>query len=230
MVYPQSVITGPNQPMGKGAPQTEAKLLAKKMKYGHLQKLKWYCEICQHQCNDEQSYRQHVQCEKHRLMMVHFRAHRGSILGSNSAVFERTFMDVLRRRFPNREVPANIVYTQVIRDKNHVHMNATYWESVHGFCIHLENHGKIKMRMTERGPMIRWVNPEEGEAPAPEPKREQEIVEALLQQAPPKREAEQEMESCEVEAQIVVEKKNRNPAIAAVFAAAARPKAQGSDK
>jgi DNA/RNA-binding protein KIN17 len=67
-------------------------------------------------------------------------------------------MSILRSRFPKREVAANIVYTQLIRDKNHVHMNSTRWESVHGFCLYLEKAGKIKLRMSENGPMIKYIN------------------------------------------------------------------------
>ena len=141
-----------------GKTSTEAKVIAKKSKYGRLQKLKWYCEICQHQCNDEQSYRQHVQSEKHRLLMTHFRASSGTILNNNSRMFESAFMDVLRNRFRNREVPANVVYTQVIRDKNHVHMNSTHWESLRGFVSHLERTGKVRLRMAERGPMIKYID------------------------------------------------------------------------
>jgi DNA/RNA-binding protein KIN17 len=214
--------------MGKDR-NSEPKLIAKKMKYGRLQKLKWYCEICQHQSNDEQSYRQHVQCEKHRLMMVHFRANRDSILQSNSHIFECTFMDILRRRFPNREVPANIVYTQVIRDKNHVHMNATRWESVHGFCMHLEQAGKIRLRMTERGPMIRNIDRETesdlGETVrAKSTDRDKAVIAEMLVRTPvvlPEREIVEEIPVNDV---IKIEKKAIAAKISPLFGNVARPR------
>ena len=141
--------------------QQECKIISKKMKYGQLQKLKWYCQICEHQCNNEQAYRQHVQSEKHRIMMQHFRSNRESILKANSQTFESVFMDCLRRRFPRKEVWANLVYTQVIRDKKHVHLNSTYWDSLHGFCQHLANNGKVLIRMTERGVYIKYNGKED---------------------------------------------------------------------
>jgi DNA/RNA-binding protein KIN17 len=217
-------------------PETEAKTLGKKMKYGRLQKLKWYCELCQHQSNDVQSYRQHVQSDKHRLMMVHFRANSGTILHSNSAAFERTFVDVLRTRFPNREIPANIVYTQVIRDKKHVHMNSTRWESVHGFCMHLERKGTIRLRMTERGPMIRYIKPEDdADAVASaveqlQAVRDVEAVRRRLAEAPTRIEHQDGMiESIPVEAVVKVEKKTVKADVAPLFASAARPRKREAD-
>ena len=204
--------------------KTEAKLIAKKIKYGHLQKLKWYCEICRHQCNDEQSYKQHVQSEKHRMMMAHFRANSGSILKSNSQVFESTFINVLKNRFPNREVAANIVYTQVIRDKNHVHMNSTHWESLNGFCYHLEKVGKIRLRMSERGPMIKYID-QKAELELDQKKeierikqleanRERETVEMMLQKEPRTKPKHEQVENVDVQRVDVVikpgkEKKER---------------------
>ena len=219
--------------------KSEAKIIAKKAKYGPLQKLKWYCEICRHQSNDEQSYRQHVQSERHRMMMTHFRANSASIIKNNSAAFESTFMDVLRRRFPNREVPANIVYTQVIRDKNHVHMNSTRWESVHGFCCHLERTGKITMRMTERGPMIRYVNREAEfeqsqqreieRVKSAETERERELVALMLKkQIQPEQDDTPALEAQHVDVVIKPENVKKDRKIAPLFAGAtrAKPKAE----
>lgn len=219
---------------------SEARAIAKKMKYGHLQKLKWYCEICQHQCNDEQSYRQHVQCEKHRGLMLHFKANSASILKQNSYNFECTFMNVLKRMFSNREVLANVVYTQVIRDKKHVHMNSTYWESVHGFCCHLEKTGKITMRMTERGPMIRYVQAEEV-IMAKEKKecemirqmqieREREVLEAMTRQSmevqePPRAPA-ASVEVQPIEVTIKAGNRSSGTKVASIFGGSCRPKAK----
>jgi hypothetical protein len=37
--------------------------------------------------------------------------------------FEKTFLDLLSRRFGTRRVSANIVYNEYIADKEHIHMN-----------------------------------------------------------------------------------------------------------
>ena len=179
--------------MGKTHTQSkEVRFLNKKLKYGMLQKLKWYCEICQTQCNDQHAFRQHVQSEKHRNMMAHFRQDSKNIINQNSRAFETSFMDVLKNRYPNKEVSANVIYTQVIKDKHHVHMNSTRWESVHGFCLYLEQTGKIQLRMTERGPYLRYIAKDETQIireteeemlsrqRALAAKKEQEIVNAML--------------------------------------------------
>ena len=137
---------------------TEAKYISKKIKYGKLQKLKWYCSICNHQCNDSISFRIHVQTEKHRMMMSEFRNSSNSILESNSKLFEAEFLNVLKSSFPNKEVRANTVYIQVIKDKNHIHMNSTKWESLRGFCENLKIKNKIEMKMTETGPIIKLIS------------------------------------------------------------------------
>ena len=206
------------------------------MKYGQLQKLKWYCEICQHQCNDERSFKQHVQSDKHRIMMAHFRANSSSILRSNSNAFKSTFMDVLKRLFPNKEVPANTVYIHVIKDKKHTHMNSTYWESLRGFCCYLRDHGLIQMRMTERGPMIKYIGKESktleedaqkekiGMQNSIELEREKSIVQRMLQQNTEQTQAQETVEEQDVDAVVSVEKKVKTKEVAPLFAQVARPK------
>lgn len=137
---------------------TEPKALSKKLRYGGLGKLRLYCDLCQFQARDPQSYKSHVQSESHRMKMADFRANQPAILNSNSHEFEMHFLSVLKNSFPNKEVHANKVYVRVIADKHHRHMTATRWESVRGFCEYLKRCGKIEMRMTENGPMIKYVN------------------------------------------------------------------------
>lgn len=167
--------------------------------------------------------------------MIHFRANSASIIRNNSSAFESTFLDVLRRRFPNREVPANVVYTQVIRDKNHVHMNSTRWESVHGFCCHLERTGRIRMRMTERGPMIKYVDgaaelelsqqKEVERVRAAGAEREREVVERMLQRTSepsPSREDERTLEAQPVDVTIKTGVVRKEKKVASLFSGAPR--------
>ncbi|KAK8888847.1 hypothetical protein M9Y10_033587 [Tritrichomonas musculus] len=215
----------------------ECKIISKQQKYGQLQKLKWYCEICQHQCNDERSFREHVQCQKHRIMMSHFRANSDSILRSNSFVFESVFMSCLKNQFPTREVSANVVYTQVIRDKKHVHLNSTYWDSVHGFCKHLANNGKITMRETERGPVIKYIPKDIDDTvdeatikqfedqKVAELEREKKIVNKMLQNttAVPQRSTIY-VEPQKVDVLIVKEVKKTEKKVSSLFSKVSRPK------
>lgn len=215
----------------------ECKIISKQQKYGQLQKLKWYCEICQHQCNDERSFREHVQCQKHRIMMSHFRANSDSILRSNSFVFEKVFMSCLKNQFPSREVSANTVYTQVIRDKKHVHLNSTYWDSVHGFCIHLANNGKITLRETERGPIIKYIPKDDNDAidesqvrqieeiKVAELERERNIINKMLQNTTvmPQRSTTY-IEPQKIDAHIVKEVKKSEKKVSSLFSKVSRPK------
>ncbi|OHS95129.1 hypothetical protein TRFO_38648 [Tritrichomonas foetus] len=224
--------------MGKKKNLTECKIISKKSKYGQLQKLKWYCEICQHQCNDEHSFRHHVQCEKHRIMMSHFRANSQSILRQNSHIFECVFMDCLRRQYPNREVSANTVYTQVIRDKKHVHLNSTFWDSVHGFCRHLANNGKIEIRETERGPMIKYIAKDSDnlvdeslietfeQQKVAEIQREKEIVKKMLQTKSNETQSKdiEFVEPQKIDSVVVKDVKKTEKKVSSLFSVASRPK------
>ena len=43
--------------------------------------------------------------------------------------FETNFLTLLGRRFNTTKVDANKVYNEFIQDKEHMHMNATKWET-----------------------------------------------------------------------------------------------------
>ena len=48
--------------------------------------------------------------------------------------FEEMFMTVLREKYGNRTVLANKVYQDYINFRDHIHMNATKWDSLSSFC------------------------------------------------------------------------------------------------
>ena len=143
--------------MGKKKYLSESKHLSKLMKYSGLGKLKWFCDICKFQARSAEAFRAHTQSERHKLMMSQFRPEQNSIIRHNSEEFKRQFLNLLKRKYVNREVLANHVYVQVISDKTHQHMNSTRWESVRGFCAEMAERGIIEMRMTERGPVIKYI-------------------------------------------------------------------------
>ncbi|KAG5672686.1 hypothetical protein PVAND_002796 [Polypedilum vanderplanki] len=113
----------------KGTP----KYLANKMKAKGLQKLRWYCQMCQKQCRDENGFKCHINTESHQRQMLIYGQNSGSYTYQFSKEFFDSFMDILRRQFGTKRVKANKVYQQVIADKNHVHMNATRWHTLSGF-------------------------------------------------------------------------------------------------
>jgi len=122
-----------------------------------MQKLKWYCSLCKHQCNDANGFRAHIQSESHRMLMAQARPNIDSVLKNNSQQFEAQFLSVLKSQYGNKEIAANRVYVQVIKDRSHTHMSSTRWESVKGFCFSLQKKNLISMRMTDRGPFIKYI-------------------------------------------------------------------------
>merc|ERR1712037_144123 len=80
-----------------------------------------------------------------------FRSNSKLMLNSFSKKFEHVFMDELKRRHGTKKTCANTVYQDVIRERHHVHMNATSWTTLTDFVIYLGKSGKCKVEETERG-------------------------------------------------------------------------------
>lgn len=149
--------------MGKvKAEKGSSKWLANKMKSKGLQKLRWYCQMCQKQCRDQNGFKCHISSESHQRQMLLFGEKPAKFLNEFSKEFHRDFMDILKRCHGTKRVFANAVYQEYIRDKNHVRMNATKWVTLSGFCKYLGSSGQCKIDETEKGYYITWIdrNPE----------------------------------------------------------------------
>jgi DNA/RNA-binding protein KIN17 len=138
----------------KGTP----KYLANKMKSKGLQKLRWYCQMCQKQCRDENGFKCHTTSEAHQRQLLLFGESSRRFLDEFSKEFSDGFMELLRRRFGTRRVPANQVYQEYISDKNHLHMNATKWLSLTGYVQYLGREGKCIVDETEKGWYITYID------------------------------------------------------------------------
>jgi len=138
----------------KGTP----KYLANKMKSKGLQKLRWYCQMCQKQCRDQNGFKCHTQSESHQRQLLIFAENPGKFLGSFSHEFERDFVHLLKRAHGTKRVKANRVYQEYIADKEHVHMNATKWETLTGFIHYLGRTGKVVVDESEEGWWITWID------------------------------------------------------------------------
>ncbi|KAH8731035.1 zinc finger protein-like protein RTS2 [Phaeosphaeriaceae sp. PMI808] len=133
------------------------KWVANKMKSKGLQRLRWWCEICQKQCRDANGFKCHVQSETHiRQMQVIGEDPRKYISGF-STDFQRDFVSLLRTAHGEKWISANKFYNEYIRDKEHVHMNATKWSSLSEFTKHLGREGICHVKEDEKdGLMIAW--------------------------------------------------------------------------
>jgi len=133
------------------------KWLANKMKSKGLQKLRWYCQMCQKQCRDENGFKCHTMSEAHQRQLLLFGENSGKYLHSYSKDFEKAFTDILKRQYNEKRVHANVVYQQYIGDKEHVHMNSTCWVTLTSFVKHLGRTGKAIIDETEKGWYVTWV-------------------------------------------------------------------------
>eukprot|EP00095_Tigriopus_kingsejongensis_P000148 snap_masked-scaffold188_size271682-processed-gene-1.13 protein:Tk00148 transcript:snap_masked-scaffold188_size271682-processed-gene-1.13-mRNA-1 annotation:"antigenic determinant of reca protein homolog" len=143
--------------MGKAEKGTP-KWLANKMKSKGLQKLRWYCQMCQKQCRDENGFKCHTQSEAHQRQLLLFADNPHRFLNDYSAEFERDFLHLLKRCHGTKRIKANLVYQEYIGHKEHVHMNATRWETLTGMVQYLGRTGKCHVDQTEEGWFIAWID------------------------------------------------------------------------
>jgi len=132
------------------------KWISNNMKSKGLQKLRWYCQMCQKQCRDENGFKCHTMSESHQRQLLLFGDNPGKYLHSYSKDFEKAFNDILRRQYNEKRVHANVVYQQYISDKQHVHMNSTCWVTLTSFVRHLGRTEKAIIEETEKGWYITW--------------------------------------------------------------------------
>jgi DNA/RNA-binding protein KIN17 len=132
------------------------KWISNKIKSKGLQKLRWYCQMCEKQCRDENGFKCHTMSEAHQRQLLLFGENTGKFLHGYSKDFEKGFNDILRRQYNEKRVHANVVYQQYISDKEHVHMNSTCWVTLTSFVKHLGRCGKADIDETEKGWYITW--------------------------------------------------------------------------
>mmetsp|Transcript_11366 Transcript_11366/g.46055 ORF Transcript_11366/g.46055 Transcript_11366/m.46055 type:complete len:410 (-) Transcript_11366:89-1318(-) len=134
------------------------KAIANRIKAKGLQKLRWYCEMCQKQCRDENGFKCHQTSEAHLRQMKIFAENPGKVMTGYSAEFEANFVETLSRRHGTKRVAANVVYQEYISDRHHVHMNATRWETLTNFVKYLGKTGQCVVDETEKGWFIQWID------------------------------------------------------------------------
>ncbi|KIM40968.1 hypothetical protein M413DRAFT_445740 [Hebeloma cylindrosporum] len=134
------------------------KFVANKMKSKGLQRLRWYCQVCEKQCRDENGFKCHAASESHLRQMLVVGEHAGSHIAGFSNQFQSEFVALLSRRFGTKRVRANQVYQEYISDKNHLHMNSTRWVTLTEFVKHLGRSGIARVDETEKGWYLAWID------------------------------------------------------------------------
>eukprot|EP00871_Galdieria_phlegrea_P005435 jgi/Galph1/5893/GphlegSOOS_G4479.1 len=149
--------------MGKSEGFLTPKAISKRIKAKGLQRLRWYCQLCQKQCRDENGFKCHTESESHQRMMLLFADAPGRFVGQYSTEFRNAFLDVLKHRFGTKKVHANVVYNEYIKDKDHIHMNATRWATLTGFVAYLGREGYCEVEETEKGLFICYIDKQAAE-------------------------------------------------------------------
>lgn len=134
------------------------KAIANRIKSKGLQKLRWYCQMCQKQCRDENGFKCHTMSESHQRQLLLFADNPDKFLDGYSQEFEKEFMTLLSRQFGTKRVQANQVYMEYIKDKDHLHMNSTTWHTLTAFVQYLGKEGKCKVDHTEKGWFIQYID------------------------------------------------------------------------
>nr|GMD02015.1 DNA/RNA-binding protein KIN17-like [Ipomoea batatas] len=134
------------------------KAIANRIKAKGLQKLRWYCQMCQKQCRDENGFKCHCMSESHQRQMEVFGQNPERIVSGYSEEFEDLFLEHMKRSHRFSRVAATVVYNEYIADRHHVHMNSTQWATLTDFVKHLGRAGKCKVEETPKGWFITYID------------------------------------------------------------------------
>ncbi|XP_076852281.1 DNA/RNA-binding protein KIN17 [Brachyhypopomus gauderio] len=161
--------------MGK-ADFLSPKAISNRIKAKGLQKLRWYCQMCQKQCRDENGFKCHCMSESHQRQLLLASENPNQFMDYFSDEFKTDFLELIRRRFGTKRVHNNIVYNEYISHREHVHMNATQWETLTDFTKWLGREGFCKVDETPKGWYIQYIDRD------PETIRRQEELERKKKQ------------------------------------------------
>ncbi|KAI3462121.1 hypothetical protein Pfo_018784 [Paulownia fortunei] len=134
------------------------KAIANRIKAKGLQKLRWYCQMCQKQCRDENGFKCHCMSESHQRQMQVFGQNPTRIIDGYSEEFENTFLEHMKRSHRFSRIAATVVYNEYISYRHHVHMNSTQWATLTDFVKYLGRTGKCKVEETPKGWFITYID------------------------------------------------------------------------
>ncbi|KAM0558479.1 hypothetical protein ACHAPJ_004673 [Fusarium lateritium] len=157
-------------------PKAEAgstKHIANRMKSKGLQRLRWYCQVCEKQCRDANGFKMHTQSESHVRQMLVVGEDPKKYINNFSNEFQRDFLMLLRTGHGEKQ--------------EHTHLNATKWPSLTEFAKHLGREGICRVEENEKGIHISWIDK------SPEALRRQEALKRKEAQDQGNEELEQRM-------------------------------------
>ncbi|KAI9721458.1 MAG: hypothetical protein M1812_002220 [Candelaria pacifica] len=134
------------------------KFLNNKLKSKGLQRLRWYCQVCERQMRDENGFKCHTQSESHVRQMLLIGEDPKKHIQDYSSQFQRDFLQLLRTAHGEKKINMNHFYQEYIANKEHVHMNATRWPSLTEFAKFLGREGICRVEDTEKGLHVAWID------------------------------------------------------------------------
>lgn len=134
------------------------KHLNNKLKSKGLQRLRWYCQVCEKQCRDANGFKMHTQSESHVRQMLVVGEDPKKAINEFSSQFLSDFVSLLKTGHGEKQVQINHFYQEYIANKEHIHMNATKWPSLTEFAKHLGREGICRVEETDKGIHIAWVD------------------------------------------------------------------------
>jgi DNA/RNA-binding protein KIN17 len=133
------------------------KAISNRIKAKGLQKLRWFCQMCNKQCRDENGFKCHVLSEGHQVQMKSFSSNKTGILERNSSEFKSSFLQILSR-YGSKRVNVQQIYRELISDRNHMHMSGTRWTSLKEFSKGLGRDGLAVFEEDEDGYYLTYVD------------------------------------------------------------------------
>ncbi|KAK4152936.1 domain of Kin17 curved DNA-binding protein-domain-containing protein [Chaetomidium leptoderma] len=143
--------------MGKAEPGS-TKYLANKMKSKGLTRLRWYCQICEKACRDENAFKMHCQSESHMRRALDAGQNFKSVQEDYSKQFLQEFVTLLKTAHGEKSIHANKFYQEIIARKDHVHLNSTRWHSLTDFVKHISKEGIVRAEEKDDGVFIAWID------------------------------------------------------------------------
>ncbi|KND93525.1 KIN17-like protein, partial [Tolypocladium ophioglossoides CBS 100239] len=132
--------------------------LANKLKSKGLQRLRWYCQVCEKQCRDANGFKMHTQSESHVRQMLIVGEDPKKFISEYSNQFVSDFLQLLKTGHGEKQVLINQFYQEYIANKEHIHMNSTKWPSLTEFAKHLGREGICRVEETDKGIHIAWID------------------------------------------------------------------------
>ncbi|KAK4215914.1 domain of Kin17 curved DNA-binding protein-domain-containing protein [Rhypophila decipiens] len=143
--------------MGK-AEVGSTKHLNNQMKARGLNRLRWYCQICEKSCRDENGFKMHTQSESHTRKALEAGQNFKGVQEDFSKTFLNEFISLLKSSHGEKEIHANKFYQEVISKRDHTHLNATKWHSLTDFVKYLGRESICRVIEKEDGLFIAWID------------------------------------------------------------------------